>query len=76
MWVWSAAKGLEMVHKPLLIVTARKLLYLIRTMNEAIVLRPPKTLAEAKVMLDTFEVICSEGIREAEEELGPFAAAA
>ena len=56
-------------HKPMPITVAKKLLYLIKVMNEAINCNPPKTFSEAKLMLDTFEVITSEGIAEAEADL-------
>jgi hypothetical protein len=66
----------QMAHKPLPIVTAKNLLYLLKVINEAIVLTPPKTLSDARLMLSNFEVITSEAIKEAESALEPSAAAA
>jgi len=60
-----------MAYKPLPITTAKKLLYIVSVMNEAIKLNPPKTLSEANLLLSNFEVITSEAIREAESELAP-----
>jgi len=57
------------------IVVANKLLYCVKCMNEAIKLNPPKTFSEAKLLLNTFEVITSEAIAEAESELPTLAAA-
>jgi len=64
-----------MAYKPLPILTAKKLLYFIKTMNEALTLNSPRTLSEAKLLLATFEVITTEAIKEAEDELGPEVAA-
>ena len=47
------------------IITANKLLYVVKVMHETIIKRPPSTLAEAKLLLDTFEVITGEAVREA-----------
>jgi hypothetical protein len=63
-------------RKPLSITTAKKLLYIVNVMNEAIKLRLPTTFEEAKLILSFFEAITSEAIIEAEDELGPAAAAA
>ena len=60
-----------MAYKPLPITVAKNLLYLIKVMNEAIRLSPPKTFSEAKLMLNNFEVITSEAISEAESALEP-----
>ena len=65
-----------MVHKPLPITTAKNLLYLLKVMHEAIVFNSPKTLSEARLMLRNFEIITSEGIKEAEDALEPTAAVA
>ena len=65
-----------MAHKPLPITTAKNLLYLLKVIHEAIVLNSPKTLSEAKLLLSNFEVITSEGIKEAEDALGLTTAAA
>jgi hypothetical protein len=62
--------------KPLPITTAKKLLYLITVIHEAVRLNPPKTLSEARLMLSNFEVITSEAISEAEEALAPTPVAA
>jgi len=63
-------------RKPLPITTAKKLLNIVNVMNEAIKLRLPTTFEEAKLILSFFEAITSEAIIEAEDELGPAAAAA
>lgn len=65
-----------MAYKPLPVTVARELLYLVKVMHEAIVLNPPKTLSEAKLMLSNFEVITSEAISEAEAALPEEAVAA
>ena len=53
------------------IITANKLLYVVKVMHETMIKRPPSTLAEAKLLLDTFEVITGEAVREAESDLAP-----
>ena len=65
-----------MAHKPLPITTAKNLLYLLKVIHEAIVLNRPKTFSDAKLMLHNFEIITSEGIKEAEDTLEPIAAVA
>ena len=65
-----------MAYKPLPIKVAKDLLYLMKVMHEAIVLSRPKRMSEARLMLHSFEMICEEGIKEAEEALEPAAIAA
>lgn len=60
-----------MAYKPLPVTVAKHMLYLLKVMHEAIVLNPPKSMSEAKLMLRNFEIITSEGIKEAEAALAP-----
>jgi hypothetical protein len=53
-----------------------KLLYLIKVINEAINRNPPKTLSEARLLLNNFEVITSKAIEETAEDYPALAAAA
>jgi hypothetical protein len=53
------------------ITVAKRLLYYLKTIHEAIVLRPPKTIEDANNMLAIFEVMAFEGVKEAEEDLAP-----
>ena len=56
--------------------TVSKLLYLIKVINEAINRNPPKTLSEARLLLNNFEVITSKAIEETAEDYPALAAAA
>jgi hypothetical protein len=56
-------------HKPMLIVTARKMLYALEVMKEAIEKQRPTNYREAMAMIDTFDVIVSETARECANDM-------
>jgi hypothetical protein len=58
-------------HKPNLIVTAKKMLYALEVMREAIEKRRPRNYREAMVMIDTFDVIVTETARECADDMAP-----
>ena len=58
-------------HKPNLIVTARKMLYALEVMREAIEKRRPRDYREAMAMIDTFDVIVTETARECADDMAP-----
>jgi hypothetical protein len=58
-------------HKPNLIVTARKMLYALEVMRGAIEKRRPRDYREAMVMVDTFDVIVTETVRECADDMAP-----
>ena len=59
-----------MSYKPLPITVAKNLLYLFKVMHEAIVVNPPKTFSDARLMLHNFEIITSDDANDCKHECG------
>jgi hypothetical protein len=56
-------------HKPMLIVTARKLLHALEVMRGAIEKERPTNYRDAVAMIDTFDVIVTETARECADDM-------